>query len=206
MTEKPLSESITIDQSAQEALARAGVRTLQELADANPESLAMASGIPLERIREWHQRARRAAAPRRRSPVLTGWMVAVVGLFIAALLGWALMSIGVRRLQQAEQTRLAAESRLQTAIAFAADGAIDELRKARLALHNNNWGDAQTVLSRVEDHVTFMEQVAPERKRKAVGQIRETMGKLQRAVGEQSKDALERLDTLETALAQLLEE
>ena len=204
MTERSLSDAVSIDPTAEETLARAGVRTLQELSDADPESLAMASGIPIGRIREWQQRARRAGArPARRSPLATGWMIAIIGLIIAILLGWALMSIGAARIKQAEQIRVAAESRLQIALSFAAKGAIDELRQARLALHNKNWGSAQTVLSRVEDHVTFMEQVAPEGKRKPVSEIRERIGELQRAVGEQSKDSVERLDALEAALDQL---
>lgn len=203
MSEKPLSETIGIDRGAEEALARANVRTVGELRGADAEALAMASGIPLERIKDWQQRAGRAGASRRRNPVVTGWLVAIIGLLIAALMGWALMSVGARRIQQAEQTKVAAEAKLETALTFAAAGAVDELRRARLALHNNNWGSAQTVLSRVEDYVTLMEQVAPEGRRKAVADIRGAMGELQSAVGEQSKDAAERLDSLEAALAQL---
>ncbi len=203
MSEKPLSEVIGIDQAAEEALARANVRSLRELREAEAEALAMASGIPLERIKDWQQRARRAGAPGRRNPVVTGWMVAIIGLIVAALLGWGLMSVGAGRIQQAEQTKVAAEAKLETALTFAAAEAVDELRKARLALHNNNWGSAQTTLSRVEDYVTFMEQVSPEGKRGAVAQIREAMGDLQGAVGQQSADAGGRLDALEAALAQL---
>ena len=87
MTEKPLSDALGIDASAQEALARANVRTLQELTSADPEALAMASGIPIDRIRDWQQRAKRAGAHPKRNPVLTGWMVAIVG-FALPILFW----------------------------------------------------------------------------------------------------------------------
>ncbi len=59
------------------------------------------------------------------------------------------------------------------------------------------------VLSSVEDHITFIEQVAPDEKSKQVGRIRAGIGDLQRAVGKQSADAVKQLDALEAALAEL---
>ena len=112
MTEKPLSDALGIDASAQEALARANIATLQDLAAADPEALAMASGIPIDRIQDWQQRAKRAGAQSKRNPVLTGWMVAIVGLAIAALLGWATMSIGRARIVEAKDMQQQLDTRL----------------------------------------------------------------------------------------------
>jgi len=131
------------------------------------------------------------------------WMVAVIGLLIAVLLGWITMSIGSRRIKQAEQTRVVAESKLEIAVRFAAGKAMDELRQARLALHSNNWGSAQMVLSEVRECVAFMVEVAPEGKRKEVMQLRDAVEQLQRAAEEQSKDTQAKLDALEAALDQL---
>jgi len=204
MSQKSLSDALGIDPSAADSLARAGVHTLQELTDADPEALAMASGIPGDRIRDWQQRARRAGArSAKRSPVATGWMVAVIGLLVAVLLGWVTMSIGSRRIKQAEQTRVVAESKLEIAVRFAAGKAMDELRQARLALHSNNWGSAQMVLSEVRECVAFMVEVAPEGKRNEVMRLRDAVEQLQRAAEEQSKDTPAKLDALEAALDQL---
>jgi len=203
MSEKKLPETIGIDQTAVEALARANIRTLQELSGADPEAAAMASGIPVERIREWQQKARRAGAKRGMGPVAKGWLVGVIGVVIAVLLGWALMAIGSNRIKQAEQVKVAAESRLNVALSFVAEEAIDELRQARLALHNKNWGSAQTTLSGVEDKVTFLRQIAPEGRKDKVSAMADQLAELQKAAGEQSKDVMERVDALEAALAAL---
>jgi len=203
MSEKSLSEALGIDQTAEEALARADVRTLRELSEADPEALAMASGIPLDRIKDWQQRARRAGAPRRRNPVLTGWMVAIIGLLIAALLGWALMSIGAARLKQGEQLRLEAESKLEMEIGFGARRAIDELLPVRLAVHSNNWGAALDALSPVEDCVEFIQRIAPEGRRGSVAQVSKNLEDLQSAIRDQSKEAMDRLTALEAALNEL---
>jgi len=200
MAEQKLTQAVGIDQSAEDALARAGVRTIQQLAEADPEALAMASGVPVDRIRDWQHKARRAGARRGPSPVAKGWMVGLIGVLIAVLLGSALIAIGSKRIEEAEKTRVAAESKLQIALGFTADEAIDELRQARLALHNENWGSAQSVLSRVEDKVTLMEQVAPDRRRDEMSELRKLMGDLQTAIGAQSQDAAQKLDSLEAAL------
>jgi hypothetical protein len=133
-------------------------------------------------------------------------MVAIAGLLAAVLVGWAMMSIGARRIDDAERVRVQAQSKLQIAVFFAAQEAIAKLREARLDLHNQNWGSAQMVLSRVEDHITFMEQVAADTRREEVSQIRNEIGELQRAVGEQSRDSMDRLDALEAALDDLAQE
>ena len=200
MSERKLSEAIGIDETAVESLARANIRTLQDLGGADLEEAAMASGIPVERIREWQQKARRAGAKPGIGPVAKGWLVGVIGVAIAVLLGWALMAIGSNRIKQAEQVRVAAESRLNVALSFVAEEAVDELRQARLALHNKNWGRAQMTLSGVEDKVTFLRQVAPDGRKDEASAVADQLAELQKAAGEQSKDALERLDALEVAL------
>jgi hypothetical protein len=200
MSERKLSEAIGIDETAVESLARANIRTLQELSGADPEAAAMASGIPVERIREWQQKARRAGAKRGMGPVAKGWLVGVIGVVIAVLLGWVLMAIGSNRIKQAEQVRVAAESRLNVALSFVAVEAIDELRQARLALHNKNWGSAQTTLSGVEDKVTFLRQIAPDERKNEVSAVADQLAEVQKAAGEQSKDVMERVDALEAAL------
>ena len=200
MSERKLSEAIGIDETAVESLARANIRTLQELSGADPESAAMASGIPVERIREWQQKARRAGAKRGMGPVAKGWLVGVIGVLIAVLLGWVLMTIGSNRIKQAEQVKVAAESRLNVALSFVAVEAIDELRQARLALHNKNWGSAQMTLSGVEDKVTFLRQIAPDERKNEVSAVADQLAELQKAAGEQSKGVMERVDALEAAL------
>ncbi len=204
MSEKSLSDLLGIDVAAQDALARAGVRTVEELSAADAETLATESGVPVDRVRDWQRRAQKVAARAGgRSPVLTGWLVAIIGLVIAGLVGWATISIGTRRIQDAEQTKVEVQSQLRIAVTFAANQAVAKLREARLELHNKNWGSAQMVLSSVEDHITFIEQVAPDEKSKQVGRIRAGIGDLQRAVGKQSADAVKQLDALEAALAEL---
>lgn len=200
MSEKKLSEAIGIDETAVESLARANIRTLQDLSGAEPEAAAMASGIPVERIREWQQKARRAGAKPGMGPVAKGWLVGVIGVLIAVLLGWVLMTIGSNRIKQAEQVKVAAESRLNVALSFVTRDAIDELRQARLALHNKNWGSAQMTLSRVEDKVTFLGQIAPDGRKAEVSAATDLLTELQKAAGEQSKDVMERVDALEAAL------
>ncbi len=200
MSEKSLSDELGIDQAAEEALARADVRTLRELSEADPEALAMASGIPLERIKDWQQRARRAGAPKRRNPVATGWMVAIIGLAIALVLGWILMSIGSRRMQQAAQIRREAESKLEMEVNFGARRAMDELRPVRLALHNSNWGAAGDALSPAEDCVDFIQRVAPEGMQSDVRAVSAGLEAVQTAIQEQSREAMDRLTELEAAL------
>jgi len=200
MNEQRLSDAIGIDKAAEDALNRAGVRTVKEFLDAESEALAANSGIPSERIREWQQRARKMSSRRGMSALAKAWVIGVVAILIAVLLGWALMAIGSRRIQRAEQIRVAAESKLDIALAFAAEEAIDELRQARLALHNKNWGSAQSVLSSVEDKVTFMERVASATRKREIGRVREQIGELQRSVSEEAEDTMERLDALEASL------
>ena len=200
MSEGKLSEAIGIDETAVESLARANIRTLEDLSGADAEAAAMASGIPVERIREWQQKARRAGAKRGMGPVAKGWLVGVIGVAIAVLLGWVLMGIGSNRIKQAEQVKVAAESRLNVALSFVAGDAIDELRQARLALHNKNWGSAQMTLSGVEDKVTFLRQIAPEGRKDEVSAAADQLAELQKAAGEQAKDVMERVDALEAAL------
>jgi hypothetical protein len=203
MGEKPLSEILGIEPAAEEALARAGVSSLDDFSAADPDALATNSGIPVDRIRDWQRRARRAGGRARRNPLLTGWLIALIGLAIAVLLGWAMMSIGARRIAVAKEMKAQAQDRLYVAVEFSAEQAVGKLQDARRDLRRQNWGSAQGALSEVEDCVTFMEQVAPEDRVKQVRQVRERIGELQSAVGEQSEDAMDRLDALEAALDEL---
>jgi len=202
MTEKPLSASLGIDQGAAEALTRAGVRTLQELAAADPESLAMASGIPLDRIREWHQRARRAAAPRRRNPVVTGWMVVIIGLLVAVLIGWIMMSLAARKMQEASQ----AEKRLQGEVEFWTIRAKEDLLAVQEQLSKGNWGvAAEQPLPRLRESVDSIKRVAPSSKGGLVEQVYRKLDELEDAVQRQSGDATDRLIELQSALDRLIE-
>ncbi len=203
MSQQSLSDALGIEQSAEEALGRAGIRTLKELSEADPEVVATASGLPIDRIREWQERAKRASARPGPSTAMKGWMVGVIGVIVAIILGSILIAIGSNRIKKAEQIRVTAESKLGVAVSFAAEDAIEQLRQARLALHDENWGSAQRVLSSVEDKVTLIEQVAPERKLREVGELRKLMGELQSAVSAQSGEASAKLDALEAALDKL---
>ena len=203
MSEKSLSDALGIDQGAEEALARADVRTPRELSEADPEALAMASGVPLDRIKEWQQRARRAGAPRRRNPVVTGWMVAIVGLLIAVGIGWMLVTIGTTKMETAEKIRRAADSKLELEMSFGASRAMDDLRPVRLAVHNRNWGEATAALAPVAAGVAFIARVAPEGQQDSVVRAEEGLGELRRAIEDQSPEAMEHLTDLEVGLARL---
>lgn len=194
MTEKSLSDALGLDASAREALARANVRTLQELTSADPEALAMASGIPIDRIRDWQGRAKRAGAKPKRNPVLTGWMVAIVGLAIAGLLGWATMSIGRARIVEAKDMQQQLDTRLYAMLDDIAEEANLQANAVDREIRNSNWGAAQRELSGVGKCVGMMEQVALEGRDQGVRQARESFDELDRAVREQSSDARERLD------------
>jgi hypothetical protein len=206
MSEKPLSEAIGIDQSAVEALARAGVRTRQELASADSESLAMASGIPLDRIRDWQQRAQRAGAPKKRNPVLTGWMVAIIGILLAALLGWALMSVGAGRIARAEEVRAEAELRLQSALTPVTEEAYTQAQVVDRALRRDNWGDASRELSRLDRLADLMEQISPQEKQRTVAQLRSSLEELHSAFDKRSDKARDVLDSIMLSLDELREE
>lgn len=200
MSEDRPFEALGIDRSAVEALARADIRSPRQLSEADPEAVAMASGIPVERIRDWQQRARRAGAKRAMGPAAKGWLIGAIGIVLALVLGWALMSIGSVRIREAAQVKATAESKLEIAVSSIAGDAIDELRKARLALHGNNWGSAGTTLSRIEDKITVMGQVAPGDRKPEIDALRSQLTELQQAVSDQSKNAAEQLDALEAAL------
>jgi hypothetical protein len=136
----------------------------------------------------------------RQSSPLFGYLIAVIGLVIAVALGWAMMAIGARRLADAERVREQAEGRLLVAVSFAAREAVTQAQEARVSIIRSNWGDAQRRLSRVNELVTLLEQVAPDADREAVNQVRDRTGEVQRLVGEQSTDALSALDALITDL------
>jgi uncharacterized protein YicC (UPF0701 family) len=135
-----------------------------------------------------------------RTPTAKAWLVGVVGVAIAILLGWMLIAIGSHKIKKAEEIRVASEAKLQIAVSYAADEAIEELRKARLALGNQNWGSAQTTLSTVGTRVKLINDVAPEGDRGAVNEVQQQLDELQTAVGQQAPDSSQKLDALEAAL------
>jgi len=205
MSERTLSEAIGIDVGAVEALARAGVRTVQQLAEANVDTVAMASGIPVDRIRDWQQKARRRAPGPGPSPAAKGWMVGLIGVVIAIALGSILIKIGAAKIDSAKAIRVAAESKLQVAVASAADDAIEQLRQARLAVNGTNWGSAQTTLSKVDSKVTLIRQTAPDNRQSDADELRRLMDDVLSAVTQQSPDASAKLDSLEAALDRMRE-
>jgi len=203
MSERSLSEAVGIDAGAVEALGRAGVRTVQQLADADAEAVAMASGIPAERIRDWQQRARRAGAKAGPSPVAKGWLVGVIGVAVAIILGWALIAIGSAKLRKADEIRVAAENKLEVAVSSSAEDAMAELRQARLSVNSQNWGSAQTTLLKVDGRIRLIQQIAPERRKKDADQVCTLMDDLMAAVAAQSGDTAQKVDALEAALDKL---
>lgn len=203
MSDIKLSDVLGIEQAAEEALARAGIKTLKELAKADPEAVAKTSELPIDRIREWQKKAKRAGAGPGPSPLAKGWMVGVIGVILAVILGSIMIAIGSNRIEEAKKIQVTSESKLGFAVSFAAEDAIEKLRQARLALHNENWGSAQRVLSTVEDKVTEIERIAPERKQKEISELRKLMGELQSEVSAQSKEAGKKLDSLESAFDKL---
>src|SRR5574340_634477 len=129
-----------------------------------------------------------------------GWLVAIVGLLGAGLLGWGMMAIGERKLEQARKMTAESEGRLMTAVAFAAQEGTQEAQAAQIAVTRSNWGEAGSKLARVGELVALMEQITPESQRGAVSDIRGKLGDAQRLVGEQSRDAGESLNALVGAL------
>jgi hypothetical protein len=130
-------------------------------------------------------------------------LVAIIGLVIAALVGWTMMAIGARRLEQAKKLRAESEGRLMAAVEFAAREATREAQDAQVAVNRSNWGEAGTGLDRVDGLVTLMEQVRPESQRGAVEDARGELGDAQRLVREQSRDAAESMNALVAALDKL---
>jgi hypothetical protein len=134
------------------------------------------------------------------NPVMKGWKIAIIGLAIALVIGLLLMKIGANRIKEAEQTRVTSESKLQVAVAFAAQGAIDELRRARLAINASNWGSAQSALLAVGQRVDLIQQIAPERRKSDAAELVSLKDELATAVSEHSPDAATKVDALEAAL------
>jgi hypothetical protein len=136
---------------------------------------------------------------------MSGWVIAVVGLLIAIILGWAMMAIGSRRLDSANKIRSDSEGRLLIAVDFAAQEGMKASQDAQVAINRSNWGQAGSALARVNDLVTLMEQVAPEDKRSAVSDARNSLSDAQKQAGSQSQDAVQGINTLITKLDGLRE-
>lgn len=146
------------------------------------------------------QGAQREQSGQARSNPMLGWLIAVIGLLIAVILGWAMMAIGAGRLEAAKKTRSDAEGRLLIALDYAAREAMREAQGAQVAINKNNLGEAAARLSRANDLVTLMEQVAPESMRSEVNDVRNSLSEAQQQVGARSQDAAQTLNTLITQL------
>src|SRR5512140_900411 len=101
------------------------------------------------------------AEAKRRNPVATGWLVAIVGLVVALLLGLGLMRIGKQRMKAAEATAR------PYAVAFAAlaENALAPLGKAQDSVASKDWGQAQTALDETGKVITQMEAAASDANR-----------------------------------------
>lgn len=135
----------------------------------------------------------------RRNPVVTGWIVAVVGLVIALLLGWVLMGIGSSKLEQARKE----QEPLRNAVSFIATDGAGAARDAATAVANNNWGEAQQRLARVNEVVTALERAKSKENTRQIEQARRALGQAQTAIGEQSRDARDTVDRLVASLEDL---
>ena len=139
------------------------------------------------------------AEEKRRDPVVTGWIIAVVGLIIALLLGWVLMGIGARRLAQARRE----QEPLRNAVSFMATEAAGAARGAATAVASDNWGEAQQRLTRVNEIVTGLERAKSNGNARQIEQVRRALGQAQTAVGERSRDAGDAVEGLVSALEDL---
>jgi biopolymer transport protein ExbB/TolQ len=139
------------------------------------------------------------AAQRRRDPVVVGWAIAVAGLIIAFLLGWALMAVGAGRLAEARRE----QQPLRNAVSFMATEAVGTAREAATAVASNNWGEAQQRLTRVNEIVTALERAKSDQNARQIEQVRRALGQAQTAVGEQDRNARDAIDRLISALEAL---
>jgi biopolymer transport protein ExbB/TolQ len=139
------------------------------------------------------------AEEKRRNPVVVGWIIAVVGLIIAFLLGWALMGIGSSRLAEARRE----QQPLRNAVSFMATEALGAAREAAAAVASSNWGEAQQRLTRVNEIVTGLERAKSNENARQIEQVRRALGQAQTAVGEQDRSARDAVDRLIAALEAL---
>jgi hypothetical protein len=139
---------------------------------------------------------------KKRSPVMTGVMVAVVGLIIALLLGLGLMWVGGNRMEAARKT----ERPYRIAFGIVARGAAEATGRAQSSLNTQDWGQAQRALDDAGTVVTQMETAASEADRTQVGQVRAALGDAQTAVGQQAADAPDKVQRLQDLLQQFAAE
>ena len=139
---------------------------------------------------------------KKRSPVMTGVMVAVVGLIIALLLGLGLMWVGGSRMEAARKT----ERPYRIAFGIIALGAVEATGRAQSSLNTKDWGQAQGALDEAGKIVTQLESAVSEDNREQVGRIREALGEAQTSVGKQSDDAPDKVQKLRDLLQQFAAE
>jgi len=142
-------------------------------------------------------------AGRRAGSSASGYLIAVIGLALAIVLGWAMMKIGEKKLRDASKIQAEAEGRLAIAISFMAREAMRYNQEASISLNRSNWGEAQMSLLRVDELVTLMEQVAPEARLQAVKEVRHRLSEAQRLTEEQSGHAPQAVNALAAQLDEL---
>lgn len=133
---------------------------------------------------------------RGRSPVVTGWLVAVVGLILAGGLGYLLMWIGSNRIEAAKKT----ERPYQIALGYVAQSGVEAAQKAEQAVGTNNYGQAQQALDDAGKAVTAMERAASDANRDRLQQVRAALSDAQAAVGKQDKEAAGKIAALRQQL------
>ena len=131
--------------------------------------------------------------------MVRGTLIAIAGLVIAGLLGWGLMSIGARRLREAEQQK----EPLRHAMSVLAGEAIAAADEAALAVANKNWGDAQKPLRRVDEVASGMQQAATPETQGKVERARAALKEAQDALGKQDESTQAKLDALASQLRAL---
>jgi len=133
---------------------------------------------------------------KKRNPVATGVLVAVIGLLAALLLGLVLMKVGGNRLEAAKKT----EKPYQVAFGIIAQSGVEAAGRAQSSLSAKDWGQAQRALDDAGTVVTELESATSEGNRDAMGQVRQALGDAQTAVGKQRDDAPDKVQKLKDQL------
>jgi len=137
-----------------------------------------------------------APAPAPRNPIVTGWMIAVGGLIVAAFFGFLLMWVGSNRMKSAKQL----EQPYHLAFGYIANDADIQIKNAEGAIKSNNWGEAQDFLNAAGQAISSMELATSDPDKDRVHQIRITLGEVQTAVGNRDPSAADKADNLSKQL------
>jgi hypothetical protein len=139
---------------------------------------------------------------KRRNPVMTGVLVAIVGLMLALLLGLVLMKVGSNRLEAAKRT----ERPYRIAFALLAQNGVAAVSRAQSSINTRDWGQAQRALDEAGMIVTQMETAASEADLAQVGRVRAALGEAQTVVGQQTEEAPDKVQKLQDLLQQFAAE